>query len=174
MFRIARNFNFLTRKNRDARLLHRKLRKKFPNESACCGLVAASPDLALSTGAGGMTPLMIAAQKDLRFLVGALLNAGAFLTATDARGRTPLHYAVEGSRWETIRTFCENGADMYAMDKTCASPIGIAVRSDKDLARRMLVIEEQSREIDLAPLTPESEAALRREWPRKPNAVLKV
>jgi serine/threonine-protein phosphatase 6 regulatory ankyrin repeat subunit B len=67
----------------------------------------------------GRTALHVAARgsstgADVAAIVQLLINSGADIEATDERGKTPLHFAVQSGHAETVQLLIDNGANIYA------------------------------------------------------------
>ena len=87
----------------------------------------------------GDSALHIAAAAHSPPLVTALTAAGADVGATNRRGASPLHYAVDGgpnsAAWdpdaqaETVRCLLEAGADPNAVDRGGVTPLHRAIRN---------------------------------------------
>jgi hypothetical protein len=87
----------------------------------------------------GDTALHVAAAAHRSTLVRDLVAAGAAVDATNRRGATPLHYAVDGgpgatvwdpdAQADTVRALLALGADPDAADKNGTPPLLRAVRN---------------------------------------------
>ena len=65
-------------------------------------------------------------------VVSVLLDAGALPRLADALGRTPLHYAVEAGRGDTVSLLLAAGADPRAPDRYGARPVDLADQGGND------------------------------------------
>ena len=75
-------------------------------------LLAHGADVNAVGGVHGYTPLHLAVQNDHADLAGALLDAGADLSAREGHGATPLHFAVLHGRVAAARRLIDRGADV--------------------------------------------------------------
>ncbi|MGH9665618.1 MAG: ankyrin repeat domain-containing protein [Bryobacteraceae bacterium] len=68
-------------------------------------------------GAGGVTPLHLAAMKDHAGVVEALLAHGAKVNVRDDAGQTPLHEAALGGSAKAAEILLAHGAEIDAKDR---------------------------------------------------------
>lgn len=80
--------------------------------------------------AQGRVPLHIAVIKDKLETVKYLVEHGADINLKDARGWTPLHYAVE-RRLRLVRYLVEHGADLEAVNNHGETPLICAVQGER-------------------------------------------
>ncbi|MES2739645.1 MAG: ankyrin repeat domain-containing protein [Pseudomonadota bacterium] len=93
-------------------------------------VLLAHPAIDLEAAASnGNTALMMAAYKQNRVAVDALLARGARI---DRAGWTPLHYAAASGNAEITRLFIAKGARLDAASPTRITPLMIAAREGKD------------------------------------------
>ncbi|KAK0644458.1 hypothetical protein B0T16DRAFT_417693, partial [Cercophora newfieldiana] len=72
-------------------------------------------------------PLHMAALKGQAKILAILLDKGANINALDATGRTALHCAVEGMRFDIVQLLVQRGADVTICDAKGISPLHTAV-----------------------------------------------
>ncbi len=72
-------------------------------------------------------------------IVGRLLDGGASLTLQTSTGHTPLHFASQFGRMDSIRFLLENYVDVNAQDRSCDTPLMLASRSFRTEAVRLLL-----------------------------------
>jgi ankyrin repeat protein len=77
----------------------------------------------------GITPLMLAAQKDNKNLVELFLNHGASTEATDLRDNTALHYSVSEGHIDSTKMLLKRGADPDVANQQFHTPLYIAVQN---------------------------------------------
>lgn len=101
-------------------------------------LVAAGADVN-AAGEGGLTPLMIAAQRNAEGTVKLLLGAGARVNARDGAGKTALtHAASHSSGPEVIKALAAAGADANAADESGETPLMAATGNNEEALRVLL------------------------------------
>lgn len=71
----------------------------------------------------GITPLHIAAQKDLDTTTQLLIHSGADIHALNVYGGTPLFEAVIYKSSKAVKVLLDNGADIYKLDKNKRIPV---------------------------------------------------
>ena len=87
----------------------------------------------------GSTPLMDLLTYRRSALVPWLLEHGADVSATDKKGRTPLHIAAEmGINTECIGVLLANGADLSAEDLDGNTPLDLAIKRKRKKAIEFL------------------------------------
>ncbi len=92
----------------------------------------------------GSTALHLWARHGSLSVVNLLIARGASLTATDERGYTPLHYAVNASAnaVEVVKALCEKGAQPNAPDNKGLTPLCHAVCNENvDVVSALLSYE---------------------------------
>jgi RNase P subunit RPR2 len=84
----------------------------------------------VSASSGDVSALHLAVRNGTVAVTALLLDAGADLNAEDAKGNTPLHYAVArpGSR-ELVRLLLDRGALAYARNAASQTPAEVAEES---------------------------------------------
>ena len=108
------------------------------------GMTRATPSLgwfpSITHGTyAGDTALHLAAAAHATELVGLLLDAGANVAATNRRGATALHYAVDGgptldtwdphAQTDVVTQLLAAGADPAALDRNGVAPLHRAIRN---------------------------------------------
>ena len=68
-----------------------------------------------------------------------LLDGGARLTLQTSNGCTPLHFASQSGRMNSIRFLLKNHVDVNAQDRSCDTPLMLATRSFRTEAVRLLL-----------------------------------
>ena len=79
-------------------------------------------------GSEEITPVILAAKLDMRAALEELVNKGADVRRTDAKGWTALHYAAELIDESALRLLVLQGADLDAMTRQGETPLICAVR----------------------------------------------
>ena len=75
------------------------------------------------------TPLILAASLGYNQICKILLDAGAFIDATNLDSNTPLHLAVQYP--DVVETLIENGADINALNDDGYTPMMLLPRVKK-------------------------------------------
>jgi ankyrin repeat protein len=82
----------------------------------------ANPNMAPT--AGGVTPLMLAAQKDMSSVFPLLLEKGADSKAVDGKGRTALMHAISHDNADAVDQLLTHGASVNARDQKGTTALG--------------------------------------------------
>ena len=85
------------------------------------------------------TPLDLAAQKGFVGSIDMLVRAGAKVDATDAIGRTAVHYAAMGDHAAAIDALRRLGANISQVDRFGNTPLHIASEYEQDHAVKALL-----------------------------------
>ncbi len=72
------------------------------------------------------TPLMAAVYRNNNDIAKMLLDSGADVNITDAKGTTALHYAIKFKNADLIKVLVNNGADINLKDNKGLSPLDYA------------------------------------------------
>lgn len=86
-------------------------------------LMATNPDLALSSGPFGMTPLHWASRAGSLRSLQWLLDRGAEVDARNDAHRTSMQLAAEWGRAEAVKLLAAGGADLNAQDRKGRTPL---------------------------------------------------
>lgn len=89
-------------------------------------LLEAKPDIDLTVGGAGYTPLMLALVGGFDNTAQALIEGGADVNAKNAAGITPLMIAAAGDRAASARLLLERGAKIDAKGENGITALGIA------------------------------------------------
>lgn len=101
-------------------------------------LVAAGADVN-AAGEGGLTPLMLAAQRNAEGTIKLLLEAGARVNARDKAGKTALSYAASYPAGpESVKALVAAGADVNAADESGETPLMAATSNNEETLRVLL------------------------------------
>jgi len=93
-----------------------------------------------AAGPDGVTYVHLAAYRLGKRGLPWVVEAGADLSARDADGKTPLHYAAHGFRSaEAVKVLVAAGADVNVADAWCVAPAQTAVLADEMKAARILL-----------------------------------
>ena len=94
-------------------------------------LAEAGTDVNAVSGAGGQTPLHMAARRGNLAVAEALLAAGADIDPQDRKGETPLRRAVNCGQPELIALLLQRGADPHLADRSGRTPLQAAQATRK-------------------------------------------
>ena len=79
------------------------------------------------TNSDGITPLMIAIDKNASGIAHLLVRAGAYIEAYDDRGNTPFMYALQGTeKCEIVKLLLSSHANIEAINNKGLTPLMIA------------------------------------------------
>lgn len=87
----------------------------------------------------GITPIMLAAERDRAAAMRMLLKFGASVEAADRSGCTALHFAAAAGSNETTTILLEHGTDPLAMTKRQETPLSLAHRRNYDQVEQQLL-----------------------------------
>ena len=123
-------------------LLHDAIAQGNDDAELVEAILLAKPDLTLKHGVSHATPLLHAIGTGQYEVAETLLAAGADIHATDHRGRTALHAAIERSherRYRLIERLIKLGADLTQSDHNGHTAVTLLMRRDaSDQAIRLL------------------------------------
>jgi ankyrin repeat protein len=101
-------------------------------------LLTNNPNLVLSTGEYGMTPLHLAAMNGHKDVAELLLDNRAEVNAKNISDYTPLHFAALAGNKIIVELLLAHGADVNSKDNNGDTPLHTAAMGNKDVVELLL------------------------------------
>lgn len=97
-------------------------------------------DRLLTSDDDGNTALHIAIMKNAESVfVQRIISQGVAVSASDAKGYTPLHLAIQKERWDIVRSLVEAGSDIFARALNGDTPAELVLRKNEEAVRALFI-----------------------------------